>query len=119
MNIPPARGDNRRAVNARRSAVMLFVAAAALVASHSLAAAAGETCGGTANLRCPQGLWCQKPEGTCGKAGVSGSCIKLEIFCDAMSLPVCGCDGKDYGNACESYGKTQINFSGYCDQKPK
>ena len=105
-----------------RTIVTLFVALAAILASHTFAVSAsrvGESCGGAANIQCARGLWCKKPWGACGQASVSGACIKLEIFCDAISLPVCGCDGKDYGNECESYNKTQVNFRGSCDEKGK
>jgi hypothetical protein len=100
----------------------LSVALIAILSSHAFAASAsrvGEPCGGTTNIQCAQDLWCKKPVGTCGRASVTGACIKLEFLCDAIFDPVCGCDGKDYGNVCESDGKTQVNFSGYCDQKRK
>lgn len=80
------------------------------------AAAIGETCDGIAALSCDQGLWCEHPPGQCGVADGAGVCAREEgISCEAISHPVCGCDGKTYGNDCERRSHhAQLDHAGEC-----
>ncbi len=79
-------------------------------------AALGETCDGIAALRCDQGLWCEHPAGQCKFADGTGACVhEEELACDAISRPVCGCDGVTYGNDCERRSKhVQLDHTGEC-----
>ena len=75
----------------------------------------GKTCGGFLGLQCHAGLFCQFKAGTCGFFDVNRTCTKKPRFCSRIFRPVCGCDGKTYGNDCsrQSAG-VQLNHAGEC-----
>jgi hypothetical protein len=64
---------------------------------HNLAL--GKPCGGGSPATCGRRGFCELPPGSCD-AGAAGICRARPTICTAQYAPVCGCDGKTYGNDC-------------------
>ncbi len=80
----------------------------------------GEVCGGIAGLPCPQGHYCQYDPGTCDWADMMGVCVKIPLGCPDVWAPVCGCDGKTYGNACDmAAAHMSMDYEGECKENDK
>ena len=56
----------------------------------------GDSC--ETSLDCDDDGFCSYAEGVCGDS--AGQCQVRPDFCITLALPVCGCDGKTYGNSC-------------------
>lgn len=78
----------------------------------------GTACGARAGDTCAADEYCAfKPEDLCGRADATGICTKIpkDQACDASYVPVCGCDGKTYGNACAAVASgVSIDHEGEC-----
>ena len=102
-----------------RMVTVVAVAGAILAQSFavqiSMAAGVGATCGGLAGVSCDAGLWCENSPGTCGGKDLQGKCAKVPEVCTEQFLPVCGCDGKTYGNDCQrASARAQKAHDGKC-----
>jgi hypothetical protein len=78
---------------------------------------AGErSCGGIAGFQCPANTYClYAPFQKCGAGDAMGKCKPRPEVCTEEYKPVCGCNGKDYGNACAAAREgTSVQKEGTC-----
>ena len=80
-------------------------------------ACAAQTCGGLQGTACPDKHYCDfVPEARCGAADQTGTCKARPEICEKIYKPVCGCDDKTYGNACEAASAgVSVRKDGACE----
>ncbi len=109
----------------RRAIVLLILAIAAGMTAAGCKElekyARGFPCGGSSGLECEDEMMrCEYEPGKCGQdiASMEGYCVDLDKICDGKYKPVCGCDGRTYGNDCMRLGERQRKaHDGPCVEK--
>jgi len=80
----------------------------------------GAVCGGLRGAMCAEGTFCRyPPEAMCGAADQTGTCEPIPGGCTLDVMPVCGCDGVTYSNACGANMEgVSVASSGACGTDP-
>ena len=92
-------------------------AAGMSVQSEGACSTLGNACGSRGLGACDEGQFCNFPVAhMCGATDLGGTCEATPDFCAEIYQPVCGCDGREYSNACAAaQHNVSVESEGRCD----
>jgi Kazal-type serine protease inhibitor domain len=100
---------------AQQAAAAIIIALGLALSTSAGAVGLGKMCGGIAGIRCDKGLFCNHKAGACRVADAAGVCVRRTKICSEIFKPVCGCNGKTYGNDCQRIAAgVQLAHGGAC-----
>ena len=76
----------------------------------------GVVCGGIANIKCPDSMYCSRCDAGQDQLGV---CLPRPDTCPRDCPGACGCDGKFYCNVCEAQRAGVNGMQGACPDAAK
>jgi hypothetical protein len=80
--------------------------------------ASDPVCGTRGAAACPDGQFCDFPEGSeCGATDRGGHCVARPEMCTREFNPVCGCDGQTHPTACVAHSNgVSVAHAGECEE---
>lgn len=96
--------------------ILLYAAVMLATSATYSMAAVGGICGGIMGTQCDANEWCSyTAENVCGVADQTGICKPRPEVCTADFMPVCGCNGVTYSNACQAHvAGESVAYVGTC-----